>query len=178
MIENQDKLLFNGVSIYVCSNQLTFFVENILPKLRYKFLLYSGDSIKTVPSEVLTPKLFVNLIKDDRLLLWFSQNNTVYDYPKIIQIPLGLDYHTIFNNPNHRWKKENEPSLPIQQEKILLDIIRDMKPFKKRKVKMSKERRNVKCGMIKRRNRRRENNKMEGEGKEEPSGRGGRGRRR
>lgn len=136
MIKNQDKLLFNGVAIYVCSNQLTFFVENILPKLKYKFLLYSGDSIKTVPSEVLSQELFVKLITDEKLLLWFSQNNTVYDYPKIIQLPLGLDYHTIFNNPIHKWKKENEPTLPVQQEKILLDIIRTMKPFKERKVKM------------------------------------------
>ena len=63
MIKNQDKLLFNGVSIYVCSNQLTFFVTNILPYLKFKYLLFSGDSIKTVPSEVLSQDLFVSLEK-------------------------------------------------------------------------------------------------------------------
>ena len=136
MIKNQDKLLFNGVSIYVCSNQLSFFVRNILPYLKYKYLLFSGDSVKTVPSEVLSQDLFVKLITDENLLMWFSQNNTVYDYPKIIQLPLGLDYHTLLNNPTHKWRKLNEPTLPVLQEKILIDIIKNMKPFRKRRTKL------------------------------------------
>jgi hypothetical protein len=47
-----------------------------------------------------------------------------------------LDYHTIFNNPNCNWRLPGEGKLPIEQEKILKDIINENKHFYKRITKI------------------------------------------
>jgi len=43
------KNMFNGMSIYVCSDLLKFFVNNIFPKINKNFILVSGDSDLCVP---------------------------------------------------------------------------------------------------------------------------------
>ena len=43
------KNMFNGMSIYVCSDLLKFFVNDIFPKINKNFILVSGDSDLCVP---------------------------------------------------------------------------------------------------------------------------------
>ena len=45
--------MFNGMSIYVCSDLLKFFVNQILPHIKNTFALVSGDSDLCVPLEAL-----------------------------------------------------------------------------------------------------------------------------
>ena len=45
---------------------------------------------------------------------WNIQNHI-----KIFQLPIGLDYHTIYNNANNTCKKEYELTSPYDQELIL-----------------------------------------------------------
>jgi hypothetical protein len=113
---------FDGMSIYVISNLLSIFVTNILPKINKKFILVSGCSVKTCPVEVLKENDFFKLMNNPHLIRWHSQNNTIQNGIKIKQIPLGLDYHTIYNNPSHKWKSNGEGCLPIEQERILLRV--------------------------------------------------------
>ena len=51
---------FDGMSIYVCSELLRFFVNKILPKITNKFILVSGDSDLCVPLEALSQKKHLN----------------------------------------------------------------------------------------------------------------------
>lgn len=124
--------MHNGMSIYVCSDLLNFFVLKILPKIQHSFILVSGDSDLCVPREALNTQQTNILINNSYLLKWFIQNTQIQNHAKIIQLPIGLDYHTISNNPNHIWKSNEEGYLPKDQECILIELIQKMKPFYER----------------------------------------------
>ena len=128
--------MFDGMSIYVCSDALSFFVDKVLPHIRKKFVFVSGDSDMCVQVEALTQKQFEQLLNSPFLIKWFVQNTRLNNCPKIIQLPIGLDYHTISNNPNHNWRLKNEGFLPREQETILMNIKREAKQFDERIVKI------------------------------------------
>ena len=121
--------MFDGMSIYVCSDLLKFFVSQILPKMVYHFVLVTGDSDMCVPKEALSNTETSILINSPYLTKWFAQNTQIQNHEKIIQLPIGLDYHTISNNPNHNWKTPGENHLPKFQEEILINLRQQMKPY-------------------------------------------------
>jgi len=94
--------------------------------------LVSGDSDLCVPMEAISQKETYNLLNSPLLIKWFVQNTRIYNHPKMVQLPIGLDYHTILNNPTFYWKKENEGHLPIEQENILINIREKSKPLSNR----------------------------------------------
>ena len=124
--------MFDGMSIYVCSDLLNFFVNNILHKINKRFVLVSGDSDLCVPVEALKANELGKLLNSPYLIKWFLQNTQVQYNSKMIQIPIGLDYHTISNNPGHNWKSENENHLPGAQEYVLVSIKENSHPFYER----------------------------------------------
>jgi hypothetical protein len=125
-----------NMSIYVCTHLLTYFVSTILPKITMPFYLVSGDSDLDVQREGLSPELFTKLVESHYLIKWFAQNITDISSPKIVQMPIGLDYHTISNDPNHWWKIHDEGSKPVEQESILTNLRQSMKPFDERTCKI------------------------------------------
>jgi hypothetical protein len=122
----------DGMSIYVCSTILKYFVNNVLPKIRNTFTLVSGDSYFCVPMEVLSEIETLRILSSPYLLKWFVQNTRIQNSDKIIQLPLGLDYHTIYNDPNCRWRLQYENRMPIDQEIILKNIAKKSRPFYER----------------------------------------------
>ena len=126
------KHMFNGMSIYVCINLLKFFVNNIFTKINKNFLLVSGDSDLCLPRECLNIPQFNFLVKSKYLIKWFAQNSEFKSHSKIIQMPIGLDYHTILNNPRCKWKLPDEGHLPSEQEMILFNIKKNALPFYER----------------------------------------------
>jgi hypothetical protein len=132
----QSNKMFDGMSIYVCSDLLRFFVNKILPYLTNKFVLVSGDSDLCVPKEALTKEETLTLLKSKLLLKWYTQNSRIEENDKIIQMPIGLDYHTILRNPSNSWRLPEEGSLPKQQEDILINIIKESNPFYERNPKI------------------------------------------
>ena len=115
--------MFNNMSIYVCSDLLHFFVNKILPYIRHTFILVTGDSDLCVPREALSQEETFMLVQNYYLKRWFIQNTQVQDNPKIVQLPIGLDYHTIYENPGCNLKLFEEGHLPKQQENVLLNIV-------------------------------------------------------
>jgi len=128
--------MFDGMSVYVCSDLLKFFVSTVLPKMNKRFVLVSGDSDLCVPREILTQNETARLLNSPYLIKWFLQNTQIQNCNKMIQIPIGLDYHTISNDPSCNWKLENEGHLPREQESILMDIRNNSKPLSERKIKI------------------------------------------
>jgi hypothetical protein len=120
----------DGFSVYVCSELLGFFIDKILSKINKRFVLLSGDSDLTVPIEAINQNQFLTLLGSPFLIVWFAQNTNLYNNSKIIQMPIGLDYHTISNNPSCSWKLPEEGSLPKDQESILMNIPK--RPFYER----------------------------------------------
>jgi hypothetical protein len=125
----KQKQMFDGISIYVCSDLLKFFVNKILPYINHKFVLVSGDSDLCVPIEALNINEINILLSSKYLLKWFAQNTQIQNSEKIIQMPIGLDYHTIGTNPNHKWKLVNENHLPFFQESTLINIKKNSQIF-------------------------------------------------
>jgi len=117
------------MSIYVCSDLLRFFVNKILPYLNHTFVLVSGDSDLCVPKEALSKDETFYLLRSPLLIKWMTQNTRIEGNEKIIQMPIGLDYHTILRNPSSKLRLPNEGYLPIQQEEILVNIVKASKPF-------------------------------------------------
>ena len=124
--------MFDGMSIYVCSDLLHFFLNNILHKINKRFVLVSGDSDLCVPVEPFKANETNKLLNYPYLIKWFAQNTQIQNHYKIVQLPIGLDYHTISNNPNCNWKLPNESHLPGPQELILVNIKENSQPFYER----------------------------------------------
>ena len=123
--------MFDGMSIFVGSDYLQYFVSLILNKINHKFILVTGTSIKTCPVEVLDQISFFKLINNKYLIRWCSQNNVIKNYPSIIQIPLGLDYHAVYNDTK-KWEKIADGKSPVDQEKFMINVIHNSKPFYER----------------------------------------------
>lgn len=127
----KSKNMVDGMSIFVCSNLLEFFVTNFLDKIKHTFILVSGMSIKTCPIEALSQPSFFKLINNKYLIRWCSQNNSIQKYPKIVQVPLGIDYHSVYNNPE-KWKKIADGNKPVEQESYLNNVVANSVPFYER----------------------------------------------
>lgn len=123
--------MFEGMSIYVCSDLLKFFVKNILPRIRHTFVLVSGDSDMCVPDDALSRVETKLLLSNPYLSKWLTQNSIIRG-PKIVQVPIGLDYHTLFQNPSHSWRSDGEGVFPREQEEILNRLRIQMVPFHNR----------------------------------------------
>jgi hypothetical protein len=107
------------MKIYVCSDVLPIFVENILDLLTVPFYLVSGDSDLSVPKEALTERQLEKLLAAPKLIRWASQNMIeTPTSPRLLQIPIGLAYHCA---PN-----------PLGQEALLLHIRKSGAPLHER----------------------------------------------
>ena len=126
-----------NMSIYVCSHMLRKFVNKYLSKIHYKFYLVSGDSDLEVPREALSSSEFSQLLGNKFLVKWYAQNLKMYSsMPKIENLPIGLDYHTIADNPEHWWRMHTENPLPRGQETLLLKISREAHKLRERQCKI------------------------------------------
>lgn len=56
--------MYDGMSIYIFSNLLKYFVNIILPNIQYKFVLVTGESDLCVPKEILTEQETYSLLKN------------------------------------------------------------------------------------------------------------------
>jgi hypothetical protein len=135
--------MFDSMSIYVCTDVIPYFINRILPQITNSFVFVTGDSDASVYGGKidihhnnpinLEKELCYDLINNPLLIKWYSQN-CIINHEKVIQLPIGLDYHTISNNPNKNWRdiQANEGYLPNSQEDILKNIRINMKPFNER----------------------------------------------
>jgi len=117
---------FDKMTIYVFSDAIPFFIDEIMKHIKHRFTLLSGDSDATIAKH---HPLLNKLLNNPLLIKWFAQNNLL-SHPKIQAMPIGMDYHTILNNPSFMWRSFGEGVLPVNQEEILLSI--PQKPFYER----------------------------------------------
>lgn len=119
-------LTTNVLTIYVCSSAIDDFVLNHLPKLKSHFVLVSGDSDATIPSDCMQSATL--LLHHPKLIRWYSQN-CIGNHPKLFQIPIGLDYHTM-SRQDTSWGKQISPQ---DQEAMLIKL--NKRPFWERNLK-------------------------------------------
>ena len=104
--------LYDGATVYVCNTALPNFIENFLPRLKNKIVLYSGDSDDTVG-------FYKELLESDKIIKWYAQN-CVWDHPKLVRLPIGLDYHTLLER-SMEWGPRQ---LPVEQERDIVNTPR------------------------------------------------------
>ena len=125
--------LRDGCTVYISSASLTNFVNNIFWAQPFRINLVTGDSDKSVPTQVLSAELIERLLADEKLISWWSQNLIVPNrHPKLRPMPIGLDYHTIANAgpAGTSW---GPFATPIDQEVLLKRIRDEAKPLAERK---------------------------------------------
>ncbi len=128
---NFQNISHNSV-VYICISALKYFINIIFPFLPCKIILVTGDNDETCPIDVFkSNEDFLNFIESDKITHWFAQN-CVATHPKITPIPIGLDYHTLTSQTKHHWGPK---MVPIEQEKILINIKNNSKPFWEREIK-------------------------------------------
>lgn len=81
----------DGDRVHVKADWLPDLVEHLLPRIRARFVLVTGDSDYGGVAD------HVSLLDDDRVLHWFAQNCDVPQaHPKLTRIPIGID-NPVFN---------------------------------------------------------------------------------
>lgn len=116
--------------LYICSSAIPYFI-NILHHINKKIILVTGDCDESCPIDLFKSDAdFLNFINNDKIIHWFSQNCIKLDHPKLTQIPIGLDYHTMANiNGNHDWGVQTSP----KNQEYLLFKLKDKSQFWERK---------------------------------------------
>lgn len=88
----------HGRTIYVCTDALRNFAVNFLPKITLPFVLVTGDSDAPVSQELLNTPEISAILHSGLLTSWFAQNLRA-SHPKLSSLPIGLDYHTMWERP-------------------------------------------------------------------------------
>lgn len=123
--------LKHGDTIYICSSAINDFVYTVLPKIKKRFILVSGDSDTLIPYGALSEEGFNTLIHNKYLIVWFSQNLAISPkiIPKLQYLPIGLDYHTMTT----REMEWGARASPLMQERLLLSAASKAPPLLSRK---------------------------------------------
>ena len=114
--------LQSGKVVYINTSAIPDFVQNHFQKIPIstRFVLVSGDADETTPDDIFaSDTAFLKFIEDARILRWFSQN-CVHSHPKLVKMPIGLDYHTLAGPTEHWWGPKASPK---QQEQLVEAII-------------------------------------------------------
>lgn len=111
--------LEKGESLYLDANLVIPFYKKFWRYVKNPIVIVSGN--QDINFDTMTDDI-TSLLKEEKLIKWFSQNMAL-EHPKCIQVPIGLDYHTLASHIgiNHPWGKG---MMPIIQESILMQIPR------------------------------------------------------
>ena len=117
-----------GGSIYICSDAIENFSNNFLETIKNPFILVTGDSDLAVDDAFISRPFVKKIINNPLLLKWFAQNATS-KISKIIPMPIGMDYHTMWEHPGI-WGPERTAA--VAQEQALINALRNSQGFNER----------------------------------------------
>ena len=130
--------LINKIENKDISNKKVYFHVDFIKTLKYNlhllnypFILVSGSGDYTNPTDFFdNDNDFLNFINNEKIIKWYSQN-CIIEHPKIVKIPIGLDYHTLSLNSNYWGDKKT----PMEQEAELINISINSTRFWERQIK-------------------------------------------
>lgn len=117
-----------GESIYICTDALLNFSQKFLDNIKFSFTLVTGDSDTSIDNEFIQNKSISRILNNPYLDNWYAQN-MVAEHPKLHQIPIGMDYHTMWEKPGV-WGLAQQS--PIAQEQILIKTLANAQDFSDR----------------------------------------------
>jgi hypothetical protein len=111
-----------GETVWVRITALPQFVAEVLPHIRARFALVSGDEDGSMPSDFDRAQ---EILTNEFVDCWFTQNFDGRDTSgKMFPLPIGCDFHTISN----RRKWGHPMATPGEQEEELQALRAKMKP--------------------------------------------------
>ena len=117
----ENMIVFFHVDLIKHIRQLKYDLE----KINCNFILVTGCSDYTNPTDLFdSNEELLSFINNTKIKKWFSQN-CIIDHPKIVKIPIGLEYYNSGNTGNKS---------AIEQENELNEICNNLKPFTERKM--------------------------------------------
>lgn len=120
--------MVDGCTIHVCSSAIPHF-KSFVDQIPCSFILVSNDCDQTTPTDIFpTGSAFQEFIDNPKIIHWYAQNCVPSIHPKLTQIPIGLDYHTM-SERDHQWGDQITPN---EQETQLIHIRSISKPTKNR----------------------------------------------
>ncbi len=108
-----------GGSIYCCTDALENFAHRVIDSISIPFVLVSGDADTVVSPQALGMQVFEKIVSHPTLLRWHAQNPVV-EHKKLNFLPIGLDYHTMWERPGVLGGVERQS--PFEQERSLLGV--------------------------------------------------------
>jgi hypothetical protein len=116
-------------SVYLCTDALRSFAEAISGRITRPFTLVTGNSTQAVGTAQ-NLEAALSILRHPRLRRWFAQNLAMRQ-PGLEPLPLGLDYHTAWNNPQ---RFGNKSVMPMHQEAELRGVSRRAAPLAEREL--------------------------------------------
>jgi hypothetical protein len=109
-------------TVYFCNTAIKYDFMTIFNAIREPVVLVTGDSDDTMDESFFGP--IIAYIESNKIVKWYCQNCT-YDHPKIIRMPIGLDYHSTQDIRNMH-------ITPVDHDNMLKDIANHAKPMHNR----------------------------------------------
>jgi hypothetical protein len=120
-----------GELVWVRVSWLKSFVKQVLPLVSSPFVLLTGDSDSSIPSESMPEARAI--LNSEKVKHWYAQNyDGTFGSGKISPLPIGIDFHTLSDRAI--WGEN--PSSPRDQEKQLLEIRHSLPPIEDRALKV------------------------------------------
>ena len=127
--------------LHVCPQALPTFVNKVLPFIQVPFKLLTNNSDSTIPDDYQSESDI--LLNNPLLITWFAQNCSG-THPKLVKVPIGLDYHSMRPHPSERkrmaWESKQNHAWgikkhPTEQEWDLMTLRNSSKPYFERQMK-------------------------------------------
>ena len=112
-------------TIYICTDALLNFSHNFVDQIQNPYVLVTGDSDTPITNPLIQHESIRKILNDPKLINWYAQN-MVADHPKLHQIPIGMDYHTMWERPG-TWGLSQQS--PFAQERALINTLANAPAF-------------------------------------------------
>ena len=111
---------YDGCTIYVKFAFLQQFMYNVLPHIKYRFILVTGDGDETMPYDMFNADAFNKFINNDNIIHWYSVNCIESIHPKLSLFPIGVNFHSLSFGEFCGW--HHSAQTPLEQENIIDEI--------------------------------------------------------
>lgn len=118
----------SGESMYICTDALLNFSNRMIHAIQHSFTLVTGDSDTPINNNLIQNEAIKKILDHPHLVNWYAQN-MVADHPKLHQMPIGMDYHTMWERPG-TWGLAQQS--PFAQERVLMNTLAQAPDFSDR----------------------------------------------
>lgn len=110
--------IHDGQLVWAKLSWLKSFIRQVLPSIKAKFILVTGDSDTSVPSGAMLESQMI--LRNSNIVHWFAQNCDSPDPTgRMSPIPIGIDFHTLCER--RLWGESISSS---KQQEIVLQSVR------------------------------------------------------